>query len=99
MSETSRQTEAVNQIPPIQANTSQLNFNCNPNVNLSIPNGNNNDIKSLLGVTVQYLIQLLNAMNTTPTLGNNFDQVNSAQVDANQMYSLIEASCNKNKNQ
>ncbi|GFY45883.1 hypothetical protein TNIN_205341 [Trichonephila inaurata madagascariensis] len=46
--ETSRQTEAVNHNPPIQPNTSQLNFNCNPNVNLNIPNGNNNDIKSLL---------------------------------------------------
>ncbi|GFV44661.1 uncharacterized protein TNCV_212151 [Trichonephila clavipes] len=97
--ETSRQTEAVNQIPPFQTNTSQANFNPNPNVNLNIPNGNNNDIKALLGATIQCLIQLLNAMNTAPTLTNNFDKVNSAQVDANQMYSLIEASCNKNNDQ
>ncbi|GFV85292.1 probable RNA-directed DNA polymerase from transposon X-element [Trichonephila clavipes] len=33
-------------------------------------------------------------MNSTPNLANNFDTVNSAQADANQMYGLIEASCN-----
>ncbi|GFX03325.1 translational activator of cytochrome c oxidase 1 [Trichonephila clavipes] len=98
--ETSRQTEAVNIVPPIQ-NQAQIvppiiNSNPTPNVNLNLPNGNNNDIKALLNTTVQCLIQLLNAMNTAPTLANNFDTVNSAQADTNHMYSLIEASFNVN---
>ncbi|GFX08200.1 hypothetical protein TNCV_4784141 [Trichonephila clavipes] len=96
--ETSRQNEAVNKISPIhiQTITPLVNFNQVSSVNLNIPNGNNKDIKALLGAIVQCLIQLLNAMNTAPTLANNFDKVSSAQADADQMYSLIEASCNTN---
>ncbi|GFW34269.1 hypothetical protein TNCV_2162481 [Trichonephila clavipes] len=100
--ETSRQTETVIQTPSIQ------NHNVNPqisttqttNLNLNAPITNNNsDIKALLSTTVQCLIQLLNAMNTTPAIANNFDTVNSAQADANQMYGLIEASCNVDNDQ
>ncbi|GFX24320.1 nucleic-acid-binding protein from transposon X-element [Trichonephila clavipes] len=98
--ETSSQTEAVNNVPPlhnqVQNTTPIINFNPTPNLSLNIQNGNNSDIEALLSTTVQCLIQLLNAMNTAPTLTNSFDQVNSAQADANQMYSLIEASCNVN---
>ncbi|GFS43498.1 hypothetical protein TNIN_294651 [Trichonephila inaurata madagascariensis] len=97
--ETSRQTEAVIQIPPIQPTTPPVNLNPAPIVNPIIPNGNNSDIKALLTTTVQCLIQLLSATNTAPTIANNFDKVNSAQADANQMYSLIEASCNTNNDQ
>ncbi|GFV58273.1 putative RNA-directed DNA polymerase from transposon X-element [Trichonephila clavipes] len=98
--ETSRQTETVIQTPSIQ------NHNVNPQIsttqatnrNQNVPITNNNsDIKALLSTTVQCLIQLLNAMNTTPAIANNFDTVNSAQADANQMYGLIEASCNVDK--
>ncbi|GFX62886.1 hypothetical protein TNCV_1848791 [Trichonephila clavipes] len=101
--ETSRQTEVVNIIPPIpiQKVTAPpiINSNPTPTVNSNVINGNNNnDIKALLSTTVQCLIQLLNAMNTTPNLANNFDTVNSAQADANQMYGLIEASCNNINN-
>ncbi|GFW46413.1 probable RNA-directed DNA polymerase from transposon X-element [Trichonephila clavipes] len=100
--ESSRQTEAVNIAPPIQIQkvTAPPIINSNPalTVNSNVLNGNNNnDIKALLSTTVQCLIQLLNAMNTTPNLANNFDTVNSAQADANQMYGLIEASCNELK--
>ncbi|GFW71450.1 probable RNA-directed DNA polymerase from transposon X-element [Trichonephila clavipes] len=89
--ETSRQTETVVQTPPI------INRNVNPqtsstranNQNQTIPNintnNNNSDIKALLSTTVQCLIQLLNAMNTTPAIANNFDTVSSAQADANQI--------------
>ncbi|GFS61753.1 hypothetical protein TNCV_1751851 [Trichonephila clavipes] len=98
--ETSHQTEAVNIVPPIQNQTQIppqiINSNPTPIVNSNLLNGNNNDIKALLSTTVQCLIQLLNAMNTAPTIANNFDTVNSAQANANQMYSLIEASCNVN---
>ncbi|GFU85206.1 putative RNA-directed DNA polymerase from transposon X-element [Trichonephila clavipes] len=94
--ETSSQTEAVNNVPPIhnqvENTTPIINSNPTPNLSLNIQNRNNSDIKALLSTTVQYLIQLLNSMNTAPTLTNSFDQVNSAQADANQMYSLIEAS-------
>ncbi|GFX51504.1 RNA-directed DNA polymerase from mobile element jockey [Trichonephila clavipes] len=85
--ETSRQTEAINQIPPIQNRnvTPQMSTTQAPNINLNIPNANNSDIKALLSTTVQCLIQLLNAMNTAPTIANNFDKVNSAQADANQI--------------
>ncbi|GFX60330.1 probable RNA-directed DNA polymerase from transposon X-element [Trichonephila clavipes] len=84
--ETSRQTETVVQAPPI------INRNVNPqnstaqatNQNIPITN-NNSDIKALLSTTVQCLIQLLNAMNTTPAIANNFDTVSSAQADANQI--------------
>ncbi|GFU96470.1 nucleic-acid-binding protein from transposon X-element [Trichonephila clavipes] len=93
--ETSRQTETVVQTPPI------INRNVNPQNSTAqatiqnIPTTNNNsDIKALLSTTVQCLIQLLNAMNTTPAIANNFDTVSSAQADANQMYGLLEASCN-----
>ncbi|GFU46593.1 nucleic-acid-binding protein from transposon X-element [Trichonephila clavipes] len=101
--ETSRQTEAVNIIPPIPilkvTAPPIINSNPTPTVNSNVINGNNNnDIKALLSTTVQCLIQLLNAMNTTPNLANNFDTVNSDQADANQMYGLIEASCNKINN-
>ncbi|GFX80782.1 hypothetical protein TNCV_4694931 [Trichonephila clavipes] len=85
--ETSRQTEAVNNVPPIQnqvQNTTPIiNSNPTPNLSLNIQNGNNSVIKGLLSTTVQCLIQLLNAMNTALT--NSFDQVNSAQADANQI--------------
>ncbi|GFX13689.1 hypothetical protein TNCV_1922021 [Trichonephila clavipes] len=72
--ETSRQTETVVQTPPI------INRNVNPqtsptranNQNQTMPNinttNNNSDIKALLSTTVQCLIQLLNAMNTTQQL-------------------------------
>ncbi|GFT69026.1 RNA-directed DNA polymerase from mobile element jockey [Trichonephila clavipes] len=103
--ETSLQTETVVQTPPI------INRNVNPltsttqttNQNQNVPiintNNNNSDIKALLSTTVKCLIQLLNAMNTTPAIANNFDTVNSAQADANQMYGLIEASCNVDNDQ
>ncbi|GFT37071.1 nucleic-acid-binding protein from transposon X-element [Trichonephila clavipes] len=103
--ETSRQTETVVQTPPI------INRNVNPqtsstranNQNQNVPNinttNNNSDIKALLSTTVQCLIQLLNAMNTTPAIANNFDTVSSAQADANQMYALIEGSCNVDNDQ
>ncbi|GFS92078.1 nucleic-acid-binding protein from transposon X-element [Trichonephila clavipes] len=99
--ETSRQTEAVTIEPPTQNQTLTatpiINSNPTPIVNSNVLNGNNNnDMKALLGTTVQCLIQLLNAMNTVPNIANNFDTVNSAQADVNQMYSLIEASCNVN---
>ncbi|GFW49094.1 putative RNA-directed DNA polymerase from transposon X-element [Trichonephila clavipes] len=88
--ETSRQTEAVNIVPPIQIQKVTappiINSNPTPTVNSNVLNGNNNnDIKALLSTTVQCFIQLLNAMNTTPNLANNFDTVNSAQADANQI--------------
>ncbi|GFU32521.1 RNA-directed DNA polymerase from mobile element jockey [Trichonephila clavipes] len=97
--EMSRQTETVNQTPPIQNRNvnPQISTTQAPNLNLNIPNANNSDIKALLSTTVQCLIPLLNAMNTAPAIANNFDKVNSAQADANQMYGLIEASCNVNK--
>ncbi|GFW02709.1 nucleic-acid-binding protein from transposon X-element [Trichonephila clavipes] len=62
--ETSRQTEAVNIIPPIpiQKVTAPpiINSNPTPTVNSNVINGNNNnDIKALLSTTVQCLIQLL----------------------------------------
>ncbi|GFV50662.1 hypothetical protein TNCV_2213251 [Trichonephila clavipes] len=103
--ETSRQTETVVQTPPI------INRNVNPqtsstrtnNQNQNVPNinttNNNSDIKALLSTTVQCLIQLLNAMNTTPAIANNFDTVSSAQADANQMYALIKGSCNVDNDQ
>ncbi|GFW30708.1 nucleic-acid-binding protein from transposon X-element [Trichonephila clavipes] len=103
--ETSRQTETVVQTPPI------INRNVNPqtsstranNQNQTIPNintnNNNSDIKALLSTTVQCLIPLLNAMNTTPAIANNFDTVSSAQADANQMYGPIEAACNVDNDQ
>ncbi|GFX33210.1 RNA-directed DNA polymerase from mobile element jockey [Trichonephila clavipes] len=99
--ETSRQTETVIQTPPIQNRNvnPQISTTQAPNLNLNVPNANNSDIKALLSTTVQYLKQLLNAMNTTPAIANNFDTVNSAQADANQMYGLIEASCNVNNDQ
>ncbi|GFY27867.1 nucleic-acid-binding protein from transposon X-element [Trichonephila clavipes] len=103
--ETSRQTETVVQTPPIinrnvnpQTSTTQA-INQNQNVPITNTTNNNSDIKTLLSTTVQCLIQLLNAMNTTPAIANNFDTVNSAQADANQMYSLLEASCNAVNNQ
>ncbi|GFY08606.1 probable RNA-directed DNA polymerase from transposon X-element [Trichonephila clavipes] len=88
--ETSSQTEAVNNVPPIQNQVQNITptINSNPTPNLSLnnnQNGNNSDIKALLSTTVQCLIQLLNAMNTAPSLTNSFDQVNSAQADANQI--------------
>ncbi|GFV70910.1 hypothetical protein TNCV_111301 [Trichonephila clavipes] len=98
--ETSRQTETVNQTPPIQNRNvnPQISTTQAPNLNLNIPNANNSDIKALLSTTVQCLIQL-NAMNTAPAIANNVDKVNSTQADANQMYGLIEASCNANNDQ
>ncbi|GFV58589.1 nucleic-acid-binding protein from transposon X-element [Trichonephila clavipes] len=97
--ETSRQTEAVNIVPTIQIQKETappiINSNQTPTANPNLLNSsNNNDIKALLSTTVQCLIQLLNAMNSSPNLANNFNTVNSAQADANQMYGLIEASCN-----
>ncbi|GFW98326.1 probable RNA-directed DNA polymerase from transposon X-element [Trichonephila clavipes] len=85
--ETSRQTETVNQTPPIQNRnvTSQISTAQAPNLNLNIPNANNSDSKALLSTTVQCLIQLLNAMNTASAIANNFDKVNSTQADANQI--------------
>ncbi|GFW95600.1 probable RNA-directed DNA polymerase from transposon X-element [Trichonephila clavipes] len=100
--ETSRQTETVIQTPSIQNHNvnPQISTTQNTNLNLNAPITNNNsDIKALLSTTVQCLIQLLNAMNTTPAIANNFDTVNSAQADANQMYGLIEASCNVDNDQ
>ncbi|GFU80982.1 RNA-directed DNA polymerase from mobile element jockey [Trichonephila clavipes] len=100
--ETSRQTETVIQTPSIQNHNVNPQFSTtqNTNLNLNAPITNNNsDIKALLSTTVQCLIQLLNAMNTTPAIANNFDTVNSAQADANQMYGLIEASCNVDNDQ
>ncbi|GFY08635.1 probable RNA-directed DNA polymerase from transposon X-element [Trichonephila clavipes] len=88
--ETSRQTEAVNIVPTIQIQkvTAPPIINSNPiptaNPNL-LNSSNNNDIKALLSTTVQCLIQLLNAMNSTPNLASNFNTVNSAQADANQI--------------
>ncbi|GFY33770.1 probable RNA-directed DNA polymerase from transposon X-element [Trichonephila clavipes] len=103
--ETSRQTENVVQTPPIinrnvnpQTSTTQAT-NQNQNVPIINTTTNNSDIKALLSTTVQCLIELLNAMNTTPAIANNFDTVNSAQVDANQMYGLIEAACNVDNDQ
>ncbi|GFW35975.1 RNA-directed DNA polymerase from mobile element jockey [Trichonephila clavipes] len=92
--ETSRQTEAVNILPPIPIlkETAPPIINSNPTttVNSNVINGNNNnDIKALLSTTVQCLIQLLNAMNSTPNLANNFDTVNSAQADANQISNCV----------
>ncbi|GFS80339.1 probable RNA-directed DNA polymerase from transposon X-element [Trichonephila clavipes] len=87
--ETSRQTETLNQTPPIQ------NRNVTPLIstaqapNLNIPNANNSDVKALLSTTVQCLIQLLNAMNTAPAIANNFDKVNSTQADANQISNCV----------
>ncbi|GFX41720.1 RNA-directed DNA polymerase from mobile element jockey [Trichonephila clavipes] len=86
--ETSRQTETVIQTPSIQNHNvnPQISTTQNTNLNLNAPITNNNsDIKALLSTTVQCLIQLLNAMNTTPAIANNFDTVNSAQADANQI--------------
>ncbi|GFX26646.1 hypothetical protein TNCV_4536561 [Trichonephila clavipes] len=100
--ETSRQTETVIQTPPIQNHNvnHQISTTQTTNRNHDVPITNNNsDIKALLSTTVQCLIQLLNAMNTTPAIANNFDTVNSAQADANQMYGLIEASCNVDNDQ
>ncbi|GFW59858.1 nucleic-acid-binding protein from transposon X-element [Trichonephila clavipes] len=100
--ETSRQTETVIQTPPIQNHNvnHQISTTQATNRNQNVPITNNNsDIKALLSTTVQCLIQLLNAMNTTPAIANNFDTVNSAQADANQMYGLIEASCNVDNDQ
>ncbi|GFW78359.1 probable RNA-directed DNA polymerase from transposon X-element [Trichonephila clavipes] len=99
--ETSRQTETVNQTPPIQNRNvnPQISATQAPNLNLNIPDANNSDIKALLSTTLQCVIQLLNTMNTAPAIANNFDKVNSAQADANQMYGLIEASCNVNNDQ
>ncbi|GFT63099.1 nucleic-acid-binding protein from transposon X-element [Trichonephila clavipes] len=100
--ETSRQTETVIQTPPIQNHNvnHQISTTQATNRNQDVPITNNNsDIKALLSTTVQCLIQLLNAMNTTPAIANNFDTVNSAQADANQMYGLIEASCNVDNDQ
>ncbi|GFV38072.1 probable RNA-directed DNA polymerase from transposon X-element [Trichonephila clavipes] len=101
--ETSRQTETVVQTPPIinrnvnpQTSTTQAT-NQNQNAPIINTTNNNSDIKALLSTTVQCLIQLFNAMNTTPAIANNFDTVNSA--DANQMYGLIEASCNVDNDQ
>ncbi|GFV88235.1 probable RNA-directed DNA polymerase from transposon X-element [Trichonephila clavipes] len=99
--ETSNQTEASINVPPLlnQVQNSNQAFNSNPTPNLNLnttQNGNNSDIKALLSTTVQCLIQLLNAMNTAPTIANSLNQVNSAQADANLMYGLIEASCNTN---
>ncbi|GFV02206.1 hypothetical protein TNCV_485271 [Trichonephila clavipes] len=90
--ETSRPTETVNQTPPIQNRnvTPQISTAQAPNLNFNIPNANNSDIKALLSTTVQCLIQLLNAMNTAPAIANNFDKVNSAQVDSNQIKSGME---------
>ncbi|GFX02441.1 hypothetical protein TNCV_2286071 [Trichonephila clavipes] len=69
--ETSRQTEAVNIVPTIhnQKETAPpiINSNQIPSANPNLLNSsNNNDIKALLSTTVQCLIQLLNAMNSTP---------------------------------
>ncbi|GFX83045.1 hypothetical protein TNCV_5001931 [Trichonephila clavipes] len=88
--ETSRQTEAVNIVPTIQIQKETappiINSNQIPTANPNLLNSsNNNDIKALLSTTVQCLIQLLNAMNSTPNLANNFNTVNSAQADANQI--------------
>ncbi|GFT56029.1 probable RNA-directed DNA polymerase from transposon X-element [Trichonephila clavipes] len=88
--ETSRQTEAVNIVPTIQIQKVTappiINSNPIPTANPNVLNcSNNNDIKALLSTTVQCLIQLLNAMNSTPNLANNFNTVNSAQADANQI--------------
>ncbi|GFW88195.1 RNA-directed DNA polymerase from mobile element jockey [Trichonephila clavipes] len=86
--ETSRQTETVIQTPSIQNHNvnPQISTTQNTNLNLNAPITNNNsDIKALLSTTVQCLIQLLNAMNTTPAIANNFDTVNSAQADANRI--------------
>ncbi|GFT85200.1 nucleic-acid-binding protein from transposon X-element [Trichonephila clavipes] len=99
--ETSNQTEASINVPPLlkQVQNSNQAFNSNPTPNINLnttQNGNNSDIKALLSTTVQCLIQLLNAMNTVPTIANSLNQVNSAQADANLMYGLIEASCNTN---
>ncbi|GFY16021.1 RNA-directed DNA polymerase from mobile element jockey [Trichonephila clavipes] len=99
--ETSNQTEASINVPPllkqVQNSNQAINSNPTPNINLNTTqNGNNSDIKALLSTTVQCLIQLLNAMNTVPTIANSLNQVNSAQADANLMYGLIEASCNTN---
>ncbi|GFT46198.1 putative RNA-directed DNA polymerase from transposon X-element [Trichonephila clavipes] len=99
--ETSNQTEASINVPPLLKQVQNFNqaFNSNPTPNINLnttQNGNNSDIKALLSTTVQCLIQLLNAMNTAPTIANSLNQVNSAQADANLMYGLIEASCNTN---
>ncbi|GFW49353.1 probable RNA-directed DNA polymerase from transposon BS [Trichonephila clavipes] len=99
--ETSNQTEASINVPPLlkQVQNSNQAFNSNPTPNINLnttQNGNNSDIKALLSTTVQCLIQLLNAMNTVPNIANSLNQVNSAQADANLMYGLIEASCNTN---
>ncbi|GFW07259.1 nucleic-acid-binding protein from transposon X-element [Trichonephila clavipes] len=78
--ETSRQTETVIQTPPIQNHNvnHQISTTQATNRNQDVPITNNNsDIKALLSTTVQCLIQLLNAMNTTPAIANNFDTVNS----------------------
>ncbi|GFW05197.1 RNA-directed DNA polymerase from mobile element jockey [Trichonephila clavipes] len=92
--ETSRQTEAVNIVPTIQIQKETappiINSNPIPTANPNLLNSsNNNDIKALLSTTVQCLIQLLNAMNSTPNLANNFNTVNSAQADANQISNCV----------
>ncbi|GFY48708.1 DUF1758 domain-containing protein [Trichonephila inaurata madagascariensis] len=77
--ESARQTEAVIQITPLQQ-AAQINSNPTPIGKPIIPSGNNSDIKALLATTIQCLIQLLNAMNTAPTIANNFDKTRLQKI-------------------
>ncbi|GFX86795.1 hypothetical protein TNCV_1409921 [Trichonephila clavipes] len=97
--EANRNPSANNRSIPNFNNKSNNNFN-GYNFNGNIFNNNNFNLQATLQMTMQCLCQLsqfTQAIATSnPNFMNNFNQVQRANNNPNQMYALLEASCNNN---
>ncbi|GFT58570.1 RNA-directed DNA polymerase from mobile element jockey [Trichonephila clavipes] len=97
--EANRNPSANNRSIPNFNNKSNNNF-IGYNFNGNIFNNNNFNLQATLQMTMQCLCQLsqfTQAIATSnPNFMNNFNQVQRANNNPNQMYALLEASCNNN---
>ncbi|GFS88095.1 nucleic-acid-binding protein from transposon X-element [Trichonephila clavipes] len=97
--EANRNPSANNRSIPNFNNKSNNNFN-GYNFHGNIFNNNNFNLQATLQMTMQCLCQLsqfTQAIATSnPNFMNNFNQVQRANNNPNQMYALLEASCNNN---
>ncbi|GFW95165.1 nucleic-acid-binding protein from transposon X-element [Trichonephila clavipes] len=97
--EANRNPSANNRSIPNFNNKSNNNFN-GYNFNGNIFNNNNFNLQATLQMTMQCLCQLSQftqaIVTSNPNFMNNFNQVQRANNNPNQMYALLEASCNNN---
>ncbi|GFY74586.1 hypothetical protein TNIN_409351 [Trichonephila inaurata madagascariensis] len=96
----SAQTEAKKNSPPKNRFIPNFNNKFNGNFNGNIFNSNNFNLQATLQMTMQCLCQLSQftqaIASSNPNFMNNFNQVQNANNSPNQMYALLEASCNNN---